>query len=1128
VLKKVLYLAGVLCLGVSCVNLHGQTQGEMTGEVTDPSGALMPGATVTVTNEATNATRQMRTNATGVYSFPALLPGTYTLKTVATGFDSEVRSGIELQVQQVVRIDFRMTVGQTNQTVNVSAAVPLLNTADLTVGTVIDTKRISDLPLNGRNFLQLVELSPNVVYGFAPAGQQVTIEGGQRAETTISIAGQREEFNYYTLDGMNNTDDDFNNYLLLPSIDALQEFKVQYGVYPAEYGRNVGQINVSTKSGSNDFHGALWDFVRNSVMDADNFAFVAGVPLKSPLSRNQFGYTLGGPVIFPKLFNGKNKLFFMTNYEGQRWYTALQEVATVPSIAMRSGNFSGISTAIYDPATRVQNGSGQITAQPFPGNVIPTNRFDPYALKLLNYFPAPNVAGVTNNNYLALENEQQNADQFTVRMDFNESAKSTWFFRYSWSNEADLTPSTFPVQGNLLTTGVHQSEIGNTRVLTSTIVNEFLFGYSGFTNLNLTQSANTQNVIGELGGIPGLATPTPITYGIPNITLTGYTGFGDSYTVPDISHDHVFQWIDNVSIVRGKHSIGFGAEIRRDEFNQEGNQFAAGQFQFTGFATQNPRSTQNTGNAMADYLLGAVRTSGGSVEPLAVAQLRATDQYYYIQDAWKARPNLTINAGLRYELEPPYWGKHDELINTQLNSLPTKLNSLSPPTISPVDPNNPPVVVRAGTGNNFYQGLPFVYGPGIVVAQDGRLGKALVKTDYNDWAPRVGLVYSPSPNWTIRSGFGIFYARDIGNAVYDMSRNTAPRRGVTANNNFPNLTLENPFGLPAGGSELVVATPTILSNTYNMRTPYEIQYELNTQRQLAAKSTIEIGYLGSEGHHLNSLYEANTPLPGPGSSQTNRPFPALGPVQNVRNNINSTYNSLEVKFTQQMSHGVNALVGYTFARSIDDGGSDRQLAGDTDFPQNNYDFKAGERGPSVFNQQNRLVTSLLWEPPLGKGQAFLNHGVAGEVLGNWQLNVVLIIGSGVPFTLSDGVDVANIGGTTAERPSYSGAPLNPPNGKSRFEWFNPAAYTEPAAYTYGNVSRNSVWGPGLVSWDSSVMKMFPIWKEQNLQFRFEAFNVPNHPNFAIPGGSLQSTTFGVITSTATDMRQLQLSLKYIF
>ncbi len=1090
--------------------LQGQTQGEITGEVTDSSGAVMPRVTVTVTNQGTNVSRQLLTNDTGVYSAPSLLPGTYQVRAETKGFESIVRTGVELQVQQVVRIDFHMNVGQANEFVTVSGAAPLLTTENATVGTVIDNRRIVDLPLNGRDFLQLVALSPDVVYGFAPAGQQSTIQGGQRSQVTISISGERSEFNHFTLDGIEDTDNNFNDYLFLPSIDALQEFKVQTGIYPAEFGRNVGQINVSTKAGTNQYHGALYEFFRNSKMDANDFGFTSLAPVKNPLVRNQYGFTLGGPVIVPRLFNGKNRLFFMANYEGQRWRTALHEIATLPNAAQRNGDYSGIAQLIYDPSTRAQSANGKITAQPFPGNVIPSNRFDSYAQKLLRYYPLPNVPGAVANNYQALEGQRQDADQFTLRMDFAESSNSTWFGRYSQSSEDDLTPSTFPDQGLVLTTSVHQALLANTRILSPTAVNEFRFGYSGLSNINLNQAANVNNVVGDLGGIPGLATPTPITYGIPAIGITGYSGFGSSSTAPDITYDHIFQWVDNVSLTRGTHSIRFGAEIRRDRYNQEGNQFASGSFAFSGQATQNPLSTLNTGNGMADYLLGLVRTSSGALAPLAVAQLRATDQYYYIDDSWKVRPNLTLTLSLRYEFEPPYTAKHNELINTEVLSL--------------FDPKLPPTVVREGTGNNFYQGLPFVYAPGIQVAQDGRMGSALVRPDYTNFAPRIGIAYSPAPNWTIRVGAGMFYAQDIGNAVYDMSRNAAVRRNSTADNNFPTLTLENPFAITPGS--LVVAAPTILSSQYNRRRPYVIQYVFNMQRQLTTNSMLELGYIGSEGHFLDRFRPLNFPLPGPGNVQSRRPYPALGIIQEVEGLVNSNYNAATVKFQQRISHGFTALVGYTFSKSIDDGSAIRTHGGDFDFPQNTYDLR-GERGPSNFNQTQRFVASLLWEPPLGAGRAYLNHGLGNAILGGWQLSSIFTIGSGLPYSVLDGVDQANIG-WTPQHATYTGAPVNPAGGQSPQKWFNTAAFSQAQPYTFGNLGRNTMLGPAFFSWDFATEKAIPVFEQQRLQFRFEAFNLPNHPNFSIPNATLPSAAFGTITSTAIAMRQVQLSLKYVF
>ncbi len=1130
-------LASLLLLVLSCATLHGQTQGEITGVVTDTTGAVVPGVNVTVTNTGTGAARQMQTNSSGVFDFPALLPGPYTLKADGKGFQPELQTGIELQVQQTIRADFHMKIGQSNETVTVSTATPLVSTEDVTVGTVIGTERITGLPLNGRDFLQLVSLSPNVVYNFAPSGQAVSVEGGQRAATTISIAGQRSEYNYYTLDGLDDTDDNFNTYLLLPSIDAIQEFKVQYGIYPAEYGRNVGQVNVSTLSGSNVYHGALWDFNRNSALAANNYDFTTAPTQKSPLNRNQFGFTLGGPVRIPKLFNGRNRLFFMTNYEGQRWYTSQQETGTVPTPAML-GEASGENYAsfgpshVYDPATETGSGS-HVTATEFPNDQIPSSRFDKDAVYLLQFYPAPNVPGATINNYQALVSSVQNADQFTVRIDLTESAKSTWFGRYSWSSEFDLTPSTFPDQGSTLSTVVHQTAIGNTRTPTPTITNEFLVGYSGIVNGDLPQSAYSQNVIGSLpnGIVQGLAAPSPITYGIPSIGITGYSGFGDPQQLA-ISYDHTIQAVDNITMVRGKHTIQFGAEVRHDEYNQEGNSFVDGSLGFTGQATSNPQAPTTTGNPVADYMLGLTSVTAGAVLPLAVAQLRALDQFYYVEDTWRILPNLTITPGLRYENVPPFWSKHDELINTQVNSIPQTEAQLAS-----WNGSNPPVVVRQGSANNFYAGLPWTFGAGITAVQDGRLGKYLTNRDNEMWAPRLGVAYNPTPKWAIRTGYGVFYAQDIGNAVYDMSRNRAVRRNATAANPYPNLTIENPFAVTPG-SGLTITAPTILSNWVQRKSPYEIQWELNVQRQLTTTAAVEIGYNGSEGHHLDRFLNLNVPPLEAGNPQSNRPYPLLGPIQEVADYANADYNGLELKYTQRLSHGVNALVGYTYSRSIDNGSAIRSHSGDSDFPQNSYckggSIACGERGPSNFNQEQRLVTSLLYEPPIGRGKAFLNHGIASEVLGNWQFNEIFSLASGFPFTITESANLLNGGSGESSgqggRPSYSGAPLFLPGEKTWHQWMNPAAFKNQPIYTFGNVSRNSIYGPGSLNWDSSIMKNFPVYREEQLQFRFEVFNAPNHPNFGLPAATFGNATFAQISSLASNgaMRQLQLSLKYVF
>ena len=610
----------ILLLGFVAPMAHAQTQGALTGQIADSSGAMMPGVTVVITNENTNVGRTVTTNDNGIYSVPALQPGLYSIRVEKGGFQSMVRAGIELQVQQVARVDFAMQIGQTSEVINVSSGAAMLVTESATTGTVIENRRIVELPLNGRNFLQLVALAPNVTFGFGVAGQQVSMQGGQRSQQTISVAGQRSEFNRFSLDGIENTDQNFNSYVFLPSVDALDEFKVQTGVYPAEFGRATSQINVSTKPGTNSYHGALFEFLRNAKLDARDFRFVTAEQPRNPYVRNQYGFTLGGPVWIPKVFNGRNRLFFMTNYEALRDRKGSFRVSDVPSQAMRLGNFvgvanaSGVAQTIFDPTTRVRQGN-TIVAQPFAGNVIPANRFNEKAVKLLELYPVPNVPATGQaRNYQLQRVRQQDSDQFTVRGDFAENPNSNWFGRWSRGEDFEVQPSNFVGSGGtLLDTRVQQVMLSNTRVLRPTIVNEFRFGYNRFLNNNTQENAFVRNVIGEIGGLLGIATPEPVIYGAPSIGITGYSGFGDTSLAPNLTRNHTFQWIDNVSINKGRHSIRFGAEFRRDRVNQIGNQFPRGAFSFSGLATQNPAATANTGNGFADYLLGLNRDASGSL-----------------------------------------------------------------------------------------------------------------------------------------------------------------------------------------------------------------------------------------------------------------------------------------------------------------------------------------------------------------------------------------------------------------------------------------------------------------------------------------------------------------------------------
>ena len=498
---------------VSALPASAQNFGQITGIVADPTGGVLVGATVTVTNTQTAATATQQANTAGIYVFPNLLPGIYNVKVEMDGFRIAARNAVELQIQQTIRLDFRLELGSLSETVTATGTAPMLNTEDVTLGTVIENRRIVELPLNGRNFLKMVELTPNVSASFSGSGSSGPRQGGDRSAQQLSIGGGRREWNYFTLDGINNTDVNFNSYIFLPSIDALQEFKVQTGVYSAELGRELGQVSVTTKAGTNVYHGTVFEFVRNNKLDALPYAFAGSVPTSSPFKWNQFGFTLGGPVQIPGWFNGKDKLFFMGNYEGFRLRNQRQTVYSVPTAAMRNGDFSQVSTMIRDPRT----------SAPFPGNVIPGDRISPISRALLDYYPAPNqpTSGLVN-NYLAVNQDSTDKNQFTTRIDFVEGGRSTWYGRYSWTRES-IRVGGLRLNGAIVSTKAQQAVVDNARVLTQTLVNEMRFGYNTFFNHSGGELNNVRNPIAEIG----LALPSeipPDAWGLPSIAIAGSRG----------------------------------------------------------------------------------------------------------------------------------------------------------------------------------------------------------------------------------------------------------------------------------------------------------------------------------------------------------------------------------------------------------------------------------------------------------------------------------------------------------------------------------------------------------------------------------------------------------------------------
>jgi hypothetical protein len=1112
-----------LLAALLAVPLCAQTLGEIVGEVRDSTGAVVPNATVTATNVATNAVRTTTTNEAGLYTFPALVPGTYTVRVEMRGFRTTVRSNIELQVQQTARIDFALEVGQIAEAIEVSGSAAILNTENATVGTVIENRRIIELPLNGRNFLQLVALSPNVTYGFATPGQASGRQGGTRAGQNISLMGMRGTWNRYTLDGIENTDVNFNLYVLLPSIDALQEFKVQSGIYPAEFGRAASQINVSTKPGTNDFHGSLFEFLRNEKLDAKPYDFLGQRPKKTPFKWNQYGYTLGGPVWIPKVYNGRNKLFFMSNYEGYRDRKMFQSIYTTPTVAMRNGDFSYAlpGNQLYDPASRAIVG-GSLTGTPFPNNQVPKTRFDPTSLKLLEFWPEPNIPKPDlSQNFQQSQPRTIDKDQFTLRMDFNESSNSQWFGRYGWTDELTFN-SALKLNGNTIYTLARQYMLSNTRVLSTNKVNELRFGVNYFFNLVGLELGGKRDVIKELA-IPGLNTPDPITWGIPRITnLVGVSGFGNDSSGPFAINDAVFQLADNFSWIRGKHSLRFGGEVRRDRYNQKGNEFARGSFEFNGQYTANP-FTRRGGDSTADLLLG-VLSRGEAALWLAFAQFRATSMYAYLDDTWRVTPRLTINMGLRYELTPPWYDRSQNMVSVHTPYI------LQASQVR--DMNLHPVLVRTGKGE-FYEGKEFRY-PNVPVARDGRLGDRLIATDANNWAPRLGIAYSPSSKWTVRTGFGVFYSVESGNSRFDLNRGNAGRIDRRANVEIPDLTYKTFIGA-ATFPWVLPASPFLWSVKYNVRDTYSMMYLFNLQRELGASTILEAGYNGSVSRRLQGLMDTNQPMPGTTGSQNSRtPFPEFGIVQTVHSEGNGNYSGLGLKLTRRMARGLSYLASYTWSKSLDDASAIRGTNVDI-FPQDSYCI-ACERGYSAFNTPHRFVTSVLYELPFGKGKPLANRGgVVNQIVGGWQLGSIITMQSGRPLNMQSGFDISGTYKYGEVRLSSTGKnPYLPGGQRNSNQWFDTSAFTLPNAGSYGNISRNRLVGPSVFYWDFSTLKNFPIHEAHQLQFRFEAFNFANHPALGDPTISWGSRdplkpgpNFGTIRSAGT-MRELQFALKYVF
>jgi hypothetical protein len=1080
-------LSPLLALACMAALSYGQTTtGSFLGFVTDGSGAVLPGARVTATNEATGLKRTATTGSTGEYLIALLPVGRYTLTYEAPNFKQRAVKGVSLELDQKAKIDVTLEVGLITEVVTSEEAesLPLTRTETAESGEVIENKRIVELPLNGRLFLQLAQLTPGVVEnsrgGF---GQQLSGVSGPR----ITAFGSRESDNYFTLDGVSVTDRFFNSLSLPLSVDAVQEFNVRSNLYSAETGTLGGaQINIAIKSGTNDIHGSVYEFLRNDNFDARNF-FDRGT--KPEFRQNQFGGTVGGPII-------KNKIFYFANYEGLRLAKALTRTFTVPSAAMRAGQFT---TPIRDPQT----------GQNFANNVIPDNRISPVSKALLAFLPQPNLTTATGANLVGSPQQINDNNQFTLKTDFRVGNNDTAFARYTFYDVDAYNPygfvqfasSPISVPGFGLFTRQRSQNLvlSETHIFNPLLVGEFKFGFNRTAGGQLQENNGVDLSSLNIAGY----SRDPIDRGIPRITIGTLNAFGDVAT-PITRRDNDFQVGYNLSYFLGKHNLNFGGMYRRLQFNPLVSSNKRGQFTFNNAAGF-------TGNAFGDFLLGLPQTAQGGAGSLAI-YLRGNEWHGYIQDNWKATKRLSVNLGLRYEYNSPLAEKNNRW--------------------STLDIENRRVIVASEDGQTFPRdmwvpGIEAKVGLPFVTSEDAGINRGLSRKDFNNFAPRIGLAYDVFGNQKtiVRSGYGIYFNSISFNAVALQSQSPPFFNRLQANNSaaaqmsINNILGNNPLNLPA-----------FQSFDLDFTSPYIQQWNFGVQQMLTQDLLVEAQYLGSKGTHLYTNVWYNTPdasaTPNPGSRAQ---FPTLANFALQTGAASSIYHALVLRTEKRLSQGLMVMGNYTFSKSIDNDSLGNSVQS-SNLDQSN--IKSLERALSSFDARHRFVVSTTYDLPFKSSNKALF-----AVLGNWQAGGIITLQTGSPFTVNVTGDRANNGlgfiGNT--RPNLVG---DPSGNRSAEQFFNTAAFVQQPLGTLGTAGRNILNGPGTNIVDFSLLKNILITERQRLQFRAEFFNFFNNTNFDVPerictypnanaGATCTPGTFGTVTA-ARDPRILQFGLKYLF
>jgi hypothetical protein len=1066
-----------VCLLISASALLAQTPtATITGIVTDPSQAAIAGAIVVVRNTGTNISHSILTSKAGEYTAPLLPVGPYDVTVEAVGFKKSVENNITLQVDQVARLDFTLAIGRASETVEVTSQLPAVQTDSSEVGQVVDNTKVVEMPLNGRQFYSLATLVP----GAYPPVQNSTLSfrGG------INVAGSSEVSNNFTLNGFYNNDANVSAPNVRPSVDNIQEFKLLTGVYPAEYGYGSGgQVVVTTKSGTNQFHGTLFEYVRNSYMDARNF-FLSPTTPTPPFKRNQFGGTVGGPI-------KKDKTFAFFSYEGLRSRQDIETLATVPLPGFATGNFSALPTPIYEPGVFAVNPStGKLAPVAFPGNMIPTSMLSRAGLGLLSYFPAPTfptaAGAVPANNYLFSEIRQETMNEFALRLDHSFNQNNTLAITLNYFNDPAFEPSNTLCSARVLPNfGCYTNQTSQlygstyTHVFSPSLVNEFRAGMGRLVQPRTMQDTNIN--FNATYGINAFNGATTNNTGVPPASITGYATIGGATNLPQKRYDDHFILGDALIWTHDKHTIKYGADLMLYRVTDYYVAYGLGSYSFTS-GTPSSTGRPTSGYALADVLLGLPFQS--TTDPTAPRFYnKAYANAVFAQDDYKIARNLTLNFGLRWELDTPVTEQHDNQ------------SSFNPTTGAVI------VAGKNGVPSNLYN------------------------SRYNDFAPRFGFSWQPTSDskTVVRGGAGVFYNfQTAGNGLLAMSYQYPIRNLQTFTSTLASpLSLSNPFAGSAGSSV------TITGIAQNFKTATVDEWSVGIQRELVKNLVLDVSYFGTKGTHLPVQLNINQPLPSGSATVVNpRPYPSFANITFIESVGNADFNSLQAKLDKHFSGGLSFLWSFTWGRSIDDGNgvSTSTLASAT-IPQNSYNLQ-GERGRSDFDVKYRSVFSPVYELPFGPGRKFVTNGILSKIIGGWQLSALFTASTGTPLTP---YYTTNNSGTlnNEDRPNVV-AGANPNSGpKNPQEFFNTAAFTAAPAGTFGNAGRNIINGPNLWDLDTSLVRNFKIRERANFSLRGQFYNTLNHPNFNYPNASFGTAAFGTLTSSQ-DPREVEIAARLIF